>query len=77
MSAENYLEDQIEDLRQLVISLIEKQGLVVSNYSENTVCTPEEEELAEQEWSRKFDETMAFIDESNKKRSVKYDPRTS
>ena len=61
------LQKQISDLEELLLSLVEKQGLVVSQYEQNTVLTPREEDIAKKEWVENAEKTVKWMDDLNKR----------
>lgn len=61
------IESEINSLTELVKSLIEKQGLVISHYKADTVLTPEEEAVAKDEWEKHVEKTTKWLSDLNKR----------
>lgn len=48
------LQQQVDNLKSIVESLVAKQGLVISSYLDGEVLTPDEEEETRKQWLDKM-----------------------
>ena len=62
------LQSQINDLREIVESLVMKQGLVISYYEKNQVLSPEEEKQAREKARKYLIEFSEWVDKFNKRK---------